>query len=267
MLGGLLTAAAIAGLVAVYQGFVDLGFLNEGFWEYMIRASGTLADANKLGAVAAFWAVGALAYARGSSSRWSAPIGVAGLGLGVTAAWLSGSRTGLAAVLISVTIARFEALRSLKLDLRKVVMAGGGALVVGAVLVVVLQSASTHTIVQRGTLGYLPFFGDRGIADSANELLWDRFGYGPSAMQMVKEHPIDGVGLVLIMSCRTTTAGSSGGSFQRRTTRRPGGGTTLRSLACSAASRSWCGSSCSAGRCSPDRGPATDGYSACYEGC
>ena len=195
VLGGLLAAAAVAGLVAVYQGFVDLGFLNEGFWEYMIRASGTLADANKLGAVAAFWTVGALAYARGGRGRWSAAIGVAGVGLGITAVWLSGSRTGLAAVLISVAIAALEALRSLKLDPRKMVMAGGGVLIVGAVLVLVLQSASTHTIVQRGTLGYLPFVGDRGIAESANELLWDRFGYGPSAMQMVKEHPIAGVGM------------------------------------------------------------------------
>ena len=195
VLGGMLAAAAVAGLVAVYQGFVDLGFLNQGFWEYMIRASGTLADANKLGAVAAFWTVGALAYARGGRNRWSAAIGVIGLALGVAAAWLSGSRTGLAAVLISVTIAALEALRSVRLDARKILMAAGATVVAGAAMAIVLQSASTHTIVQRGTLGYLPFIGDRGIADSANELLWDRFGYGPSAMQMVREHPVAGVGL------------------------------------------------------------------------
>ena len=33
-------------------------------------------------------------------------------------------------------------------------------------MVVVLQSASTHTVVQRGTLGYVPFIGDRGIVNS-----------------------------------------------------------------------------------------------------
>ncbi len=195
VLRGMLAAAGIAGHVAVYQGFVDLGFLNQGFWEDMIRASGTLADANKLGAVAAFWTVGALAYARGGRGQWSAAVGAIGVVLGVTAAWLSGSRTGLAAVVIGVTIAALEALRTLSLDRRRIMMAVGATLAAGAALVVVLQSASTHTIVQRGTLGYLPFFGDRGIADSANELLWDRFGYGPSAMQMVKEHPVEGVGL------------------------------------------------------------------------
>ena len=37
----------------------------------------------------------------------------------------------------------------------------------------------------RGTLNYVPCFGDRSIAQSANELLWERFGYGPAAIQML----------------------------------------------------------------------------------
>jgi hypothetical protein len=71
----------------------------------------------------------------------------------------------------------------------------GGALAVAVVLIVVLRFSNTHTIAARGTLGYLPFIGDRGIAASVNELLWERFGYGPAAIEMVKEHPIDGVGV------------------------------------------------------------------------
>lgn len=188
----MLAAAGVAALVAIYQGFVDLAFLNTRFWTYMIRASGTLADPNKLGALAGLWTVGAMVYARRAGQPL---IAVAGLVLGITAAWLSGSRTGLAAVLISMPIAAVEAVRWLKLDLRKLVLGGAGALVIGTALMVVLQSASTHTIVQRGTLGYLPFFGDRGIRASANELLWDRFGYGPAAIQMIKEHPLEGVGV------------------------------------------------------------------------
>ncbi len=191
----MIAAAGVAAAVAAYQGFVDLTFLNTGFWAYMIRASGTLADANKLGAVAGLWTIGAVVFARRLSQPWSVLVTVAGLVLGISAAWLSGSRTGLASVMISAMIAGFEAMRWLKLDLRKLAYAGGGALVIGAIMVVVLQNASTHTIVQRGTLGYLPFFGDRGIASSANELLWDRFNYGPTAVQMIKEHPLNGVGL------------------------------------------------------------------------
>ncbi|HWI20267.1 MAG TPA: O-antigen ligase family protein [Vicinamibacterales bacterium] len=191
----LLSAAGIAAAVSAYQGFVDLKFLNTHFWAYMLRASGTLADANKLGAVAGFWTVGAIVFARRVRQPWSVAITVASLVLGFSAAWLSGSRTGLASVLLSTMIAGVEALRWLKLDVRKLAYAGGGALIVGALMVVVLQNASTHTVVQRGTLGYIPFLGDRGIAQSADELLWDRFGYGPAAIQMIREHPLSGVGL------------------------------------------------------------------------
>lgn len=67
--------------------------------------------------------------------------------------------------------------------------------VVAVGMVFVLQRASTHTIVARGTLGYLPFIGDRGTLNSAKELLWERFGYGPAAIEMIKEHPIDGIGI------------------------------------------------------------------------
>jgi hypothetical protein len=70
-----------------------------------------------------------------------------------------------------------------------------GLLAVAVVLIVALRFSNTHTIAARGTLGYLPFFGDRGIAESVNELLWERFGYGPAAIEMVKQHPIDGVGV------------------------------------------------------------------------
>ena len=46
----LAATAAIGSMVAIYQGFVDLSFLNRGFWTYMLRAAGTHGDPNKLGA-------------------------------------------------------------------------------------------------------------------------------------------------------------------------------------------------------------------------
>ena len=99
-------------------------------------------------------------------------------------------------------------------------------------VVVALQNASTHTIVQRGTLGYLPFFGDRGIVNSANELLWERFGYGPAAIEMVKEHPIDGVGVGMFHTL-VHDFGTLRGYRARTlspTTRRTGSGTLLAEL-------------------------------------
>lgn len=195
-------AATIAALVAFYQGFVDLSFLNRPFWTYMIRASGTLADPNKLGAVVAFWTIGAVVLARGFDQCWRVTITVAAIALGSGTVWLCGSRTGLAAVIVSVAIAACEVVRywwshraGVRIDLRRVAIYSGGAILLAAAMVLVLQRASTHTIVARGSLGYLPIVGDRGMLDSARELLWERFGYGPAAIEMIKEHPIDGIGV------------------------------------------------------------------------
>ena len=195
-------AAAVAWVVACYQGFVDLSFLNTGFWTYMIRASGTLADPNKLGAVTAFWTIGAVVLVRRLPRPWSVVFPGVALLLGISSVWLSGSRTGLAAVIVSVGIAFIEAVRywwstrsTSRIDVRRAATFGAGTILAAAALVAVLQNASTHTIVARGTLGYLPIIGDRDIADSANELLWERFGYGLAAIEMVKEHPVSGIGV------------------------------------------------------------------------
>jgi hypothetical protein len=161
----------------------------------MLRAAGTHGDPNKLGAIAAFWALGTVVLARRFPSPWSAIVSTLSIVAGVGAVWISGSRTGLAAIAVGLTVSAYEAIRASRMDARRLATAGIGALVLAAAVVVVLQNASTHTVGQRGTWGYLPFVGDRGIVNSANELLWERFGYGPAAIEMVKEHPIEGVGV------------------------------------------------------------------------
>lgn len=190
-----MAAAAIAALVGIYQGFFDIRFLNEGFWAYMKRASGTMADANKLGAVVSFWTVGAMAFALRLPQPWRTITAVAGLVLGIAAVWVSGSRTGLAAVGVSVMVAVFETVRSSKLDFRKLALSAAASLVVAAALVMALRAANTTTVVERGILEHIPFLGERGFTNSLYEFLWERFGYGPAAIQMVMEHPISGVGI------------------------------------------------------------------------
>ena len=191
----LAVTAAIGSGVAIYQGFVDMTFVNRGFWTYMLRVAGTHGDPNKLGAVAAFWAVGTVVLARRFRSPWPVIVSVASIVIGIGAVWTSGSRTGLAALMVGLAAAAIETVRATRFDLKKAVTAGIGVVLLAVVVVAALQQASTHTVVQRGTLGYLPFYGDRGIAASVNELLWDRMGYGPAAIQMVQEHPIAGVGV------------------------------------------------------------------------
>src|SRR6185437_15547275 len=59
---------AAAGL---YQGFVDMLFLNGGLFGYMGRASGTMVDANPFGVVSAMWGAALFARGAGSNRRWA----------------------------------------------------------------------------------------------------------------------------------------------------------------------------------------------------
>ena len=156
---------------------------------------------SKLGSVVSFWTVGAMAFAMRVRRPWSVVISACAISAGTVAVWVCGSRTGLAAVGISLAIAALEAIRywwrnrsALGMAGSRVGLMAAGAVLLLAVVVGILQGASTHTIVQRGTLGYVPFIGDRSIANSANELLWERFGYGLAAIEMIKEHPVSGIG-------------------------------------------------------------------------
>src|SRR4029453_7220267 len=144
-------AAAAACAVAFYQGFIDLGFLNPPFRTYMIRASGTLPDPNKPGAVTAFWTIGAVVLARRMARPWSTVVAIPALALGIGAGWLCGARTGLAAVGVSVAIAAWEGFAhwrstrsSSRLNVRRVLVMGAAAVVIAVAMIVLLRGASTH---------------------------------------------------------------------------------------------------------------------------
>lgn len=190
--------AVFGSIVAIYQGFVDLTFLNRGFWSYMLRAAGTHGDPNRLGTVAALWAVGGAVLARRLPPPWRLIATVGSIAIGVAAVWTSGSRTGLGAVGVSLLIAGVEtvlAWRRSRAGFRQLAIAAAGILVVAVVLIGVLSQASTHTVGQRGLWHYVPFIGENSLRHTANEWLWERFGYGPTAIEMVKSHPIEGVGV------------------------------------------------------------------------
>ena len=70
-----------------------------------------------------------------------------------------------------------------------------GVLAVAAIALLITRGSSIMTIEARGSFGYVPFFGDLGIRESARQLLWDRYGYAPAAVQMITEHPWAGVGV------------------------------------------------------------------------
>ena len=197
----LAAAAALASVVAVYQGFVDLSFLNSGFWAYMGRTAGTLGDANMLGIVAALLAPAAVVVAQSIVAPWSSIVATGGMVIAVAAVWTSSSRTGLAALLIGLIAIAIEAVRRRMATRRDSPLASGraiaglaGSVLVAGLLVFALSKSSTTTVVDRGLLEHLPFIGDQGPLDFLNDYLWERFGYGPAAIQMIREHPLSGVG-------------------------------------------------------------------------
>jgi hypothetical protein len=129
---------------------------------------------------------------------WRAVLAVASVVIGVAAVWTSGTRTGLAAIGISILIAGYEAARAAKRSgpgLKQIAKPVAGLVLVAIALVLALRGASTHTVVQRGLLHHLPIIGDQALMDTANEYLWERYGYGPAAIEMIKSHPIEGVGV------------------------------------------------------------------------
>jgi len=194
-------AAALASAVAVYQGFVDLNFLNSGFWAYMGRTAGTLGDANTLGMVAALLAPVAVVLAQSIAAPWSFIVAIGGMAIAVAAVWTSSSRTGLAALLIGLTAIAVEAARRRLTTRRQSPLASGrtiagvaAGVLLAALLVVALSQTSTTTVIDRGLFEHLSLSGDQGPLKTLYAYGWERFGYGPAAIQMIRENPLSGVG-------------------------------------------------------------------------
>jgi hypothetical protein len=113
----------------------------------------------------------------------------------------SGSRTAVILLSIVLAVLAFESVRAWRrkegLSLRSsrpLVTMVAGVLAVAAIALLITRGSSVMTIDARGSFGYVPFFGDLGIRESARQLLWDRYGYAPAAVQMITEHPWAGVG-------------------------------------------------------------------------
>lgn len=198
----LCAALAVACCFAIYQGFFDLAFLNPHLWPHMKRASGTLGDANVLGMVAALWVPGTVLLARTLPRPWSVLAGSVGVTLAMAAVFTSGSRTALGAAAIAFAVLAFQEFKSWRrpgmpsrLSPKRLAVIGAAALVLGVVLLIVTRQASVTTVIDRGTLNFIPGVGDRDIAASLRDLFWDRNGYGPTAVSMIMDHPWAGVGV------------------------------------------------------------------------
>jgi len=188
----LAAAITVACALGAYQAFVDLQFLNPHLWPHMGRASGTLGDANTFGVIAALWAPAAVVLSRTWPAPWSTVGAAGGVAIGMVGVLTSGSRTGLIAIGIGLAAIAVEGLSAWRRtaaakrpSLKRLVPIAAGALIVAAVVLVVAKGSSITSVVDRGSLGYLPGFGDIPVAEAARELLWNRFGYGQAAGLMI----------------------------------------------------------------------------------
>ena len=184
------TAGAVVGL---YQGIGDITWLNPSIWSTANRASGLMLDANTFGTGAAIW--GPLAIAAAWHAGRHVPFAVAAFVVLAAGLWLSGSRTALLTLSAGtggVLIGELRRRGMWQPRLGRIVALVAFAVFVVAAAVVPRDYQSSSALgrafarVPRLEAGELRRFVDE---------LWNRFDYGPAASEMIREHPLTGVGV------------------------------------------------------------------------
>lgn len=180
---------ALGCALAIWQ-MVDPAFLSGQPWIGLNRATGPFYDANAMGALAALIAAAlagpGLRPAGIPAVVWSSAWAVLALA-GVAA---SGSRTGLAALVVSAVVATLVVLRPRGRVAAVLVLA---MLVFATVRFSMTQDETTegHAFGRlAGTLRRVIAGGGAGVLDVA----WRRDGYGPASMAVIADHPWVGVG-------------------------------------------------------------------------
>ncbi|MBS1816588.1 MAG: hypothetical protein JSU08_01535 [Acidobacteria bacterium] len=182
--------AILLATVAMYQMFVDVGFLNPTVYAGIHRASGTMMDANVSGVLAALW-IGGWGALAARANRPTAAIGA--LLLLWCAVWATGSRTAFGSAVIISALTPVIFLRS-RVSSRVVV----GASAVVLVATVALVAANRHNPRVVGPLARLTAElsspSDGGLRGVLEEL-WNRNGYGLAATRAIEAYPAFGIGV------------------------------------------------------------------------
>jgi hypothetical protein len=195
---GIWIGTTIASLVAVYQGTIDLQFLSTPFWAARARATGTLLDANAFGVCAALAPpLAYLALRRGAWARGTSPargrdgavanaivffvfvVNLAGL-------WLSGSRTAMLCGAVAMTTFVIATWSSFTPFARRIIPWAA----VAALAIVGLIVLTSKTIGPAQRLSEIP----TGVR-AALSTVFTRGPYGTIANQMIRDHPLVGIGV------------------------------------------------------------------------
>jgi hypothetical protein len=187
----LFVSALVNAALAVYQGTVDIAFLNAHNWPIEHRAGGGLVDANASGAVAGFWCCLAVAFAGAWTKPRLAAVATAAALLGA-GLWMTGSRSALLAGVIVVAATAFAAARLLRARRMLVAVAFAAIAIAG----VALAMSGSSNAVSRMITQWKEGVNRASASDIIKEQLFNRGApVGTMSVQMMEEYPWTGVGV------------------------------------------------------------------------
>jgi hypothetical protein len=184
-------ASVLAALLAMYQGFVNLEYPRQGLWAHIGRASGAMDDGNASGALAAMAVAFPIALTLGMSvparlMAWAAS------SLMLVGMWQTGSRSATLCAAIALAGVAYVGLRRSR----------GRVLPIAAVLGIVIVGGLTAPRFFHATTSnplsrmqeFRQLFDTGGLREVGREL-WRRNGYGAAAALMIRDEPVQGVGV------------------------------------------------------------------------
>lgn len=173
----------LTAFVAIYQGLVNLTFLNTTFWAAQARATGMMLDANAYGMCAAI--AGPLGFAL-LRARGRTPLGAAVLLVNLASVWMSGSRTAALCALIGTVAILLALWNTVGIESRRplVITAAASAVVLAALFFAAGASGPVRRLAE------LPDSPTRALSD-----VFTRGPYGTTALRILEDYPASGVGI------------------------------------------------------------------------
>jgi hypothetical protein len=189
----IVVSAVAGGLATIYQGTIDLNWMNTEFWARLGRAGGLMLDANTAGITGALWApVAALLIWHRQLPVWAGVVIYAVL---AGATWESGSRTALVALgvgTLGILVGALQRRGWWQPRMGPIVLLVGGAALLLAMFIAPRGGQSPSPL-QR-VFDRLPRPEAEDMSRFADEM-WTRFGYGTAAASIARDHPLTGVGI------------------------------------------------------------------------
>lgn len=185
-------SSVVLALVASYQLFVDVRFLNGSVYATLQRASATLEDANAAGAVASCWVGGWLMFiGAGRPRRLAGPIAM--VILMWVAVWATGSRTALVSAFLITLLGVAPLGRGFRFTRRAVLSVGLLVVILAGIVTAVASAPQASGPIARFRV-MLPTHDLRAVRALAREM-WTRNGYGTAAVEAIRTYPLFGIGV------------------------------------------------------------------------